>query len=403
MGQTQTKQPALSFDAHNNVENGFNDELYQEIEPQMVASNYFGNDHVAINGNNHVVINGNNHVVINGNDHVAINIKEPHVPTPLHRSRAHDMLRIPSPPILQRLNSCQSNSQPTQFYPPNQIYSPSQFASPPYNSLPHNPLPHNPLPHNPLPHNPLPHNPAQPKYNTVWHSSVRGLNLNKELPIKEENKAMGTTLILDETGSMASMKEEPVQSVNAYVKIQKQSGFDVNIRIVRFAQVIKDMTRNVSDPELEIDDYDPDGMTALIDAVIYVILTATEAQHVLITTDGDDNSSVYSIKTLNKLIERAEQAGWTFTFIGCTKEAYKQGTQFKMSSQPIDLTDPTAGFSQSTEPYLDGTPPQNPSLFMAMRCVSDNTTRLNRQYTNSVRHSSEPPHNSGSPHNLEPH
>jgi hypothetical protein len=106
---------------------------------------------------------------------------------------------------------------------------------------------------------------------------------------------MGTTLILDETGSMASMKEEPVQSVNAYVKIQKQSGFDVNIRIVRFAQVIKDMTRNVSDPELEIDDYDPDGMTALIDTVIYVILTATEAQHVLITTDGDDNSSTYNI------------------------------------------------------------------------------------------------------------
>jgi hypothetical protein len=113
-------------------------------------------------------------------------------------------------------------------------------------------------------------------------------------------------------------------------------------------------------------------------------LTATEAQHVLITTDGDDNSSTYSIKTLNKLIERAEQAGWTFTFIGCTKEAYKQGTQFKMSSQPIDLTDPTSGFSQSTEPYLDGTPPQNPSLFMAMGCVSDNTVRLNKQYTNSV-------------------
>lgn len=355
MGQTQTKQPALSFDAHNNVENGYNDELYQEIEPQMVASNYFGNDHVAINGN----------------DHVVINIKEPHVPTPLHRSRAHDMLTMPSPPVLQRSNSYQSNSHPTQFYPPNQIYSPSQFGSPP-------------------------HNPVQPKYRRVWHSSVRGLNLNKELPIKEENKAMGTTLILDETGSMASMKEEPVQSVNAYVKIQKQSGFDVNIRIVRFAQVIKDMTRNVSDPELEIDDYDPDGMTALIDAVIYVILTATEAQHVLITTDGDDNSSVYSIKTLNKLIERAEQAGWMFTFIGCTKEAYKQGTQFKISSQPIDLTDPTAGFSQSTEPYLDGTPPQNPSLFHAMRCVSDNTTRLNRQYTNSVRHNSEPPHNSES-------
>ena len=204
------------------------------------------------------------------------------------------------------------------------------------------------------------------KYETKYHIVVRDLDLNKELPKRKPDTPMDTTLILDETGSMHSMKNEPVQSVNAYIKIQRESGFDVNIRIVRFAQVIKDMTRNVADPDLEIDDYEPDGMTALFDAVIYVILTSTSAQHVLITTDGDDNSSIYKIDTLNHLIKKAEHTGWTFTFIGCTKEAYKQGSQFRMSSQPIDVSDQIEG---------------SPSLAFAFRAVSDNISQLNRQYT----------------------
>ena len=203
-------------------------------------------------------------------------------------------------------------------------------------------------------------------YDKYHHTIVQNYDLNKELPIHNQTDVMDTTIILDETGSMRDMGTEPVESVKGYIKGQQESGFAVKIRIIRFAENILVMEKDVADPEINIDDYSPDGMTALIDAVIFGILYADKPQHFIIVTDGKDNMSVKNIKEMNDLIERAELCGWKFTFIGCTKEAYNQGTQFRMSSQPISLE-------------REGAPPI--PLFSAMQQLSNDTARLNRDYS----------------------
>ena len=202
----------------------------------------------------------------------------------------------------------------------------------------------------------------------IHHSVVKSMDLTKELPKHDNTEPMDSTIILDETGSMESMGNEPKQSVRQYIEVQKESGFKVRCRIIRFAEYIKVMEKDIDDPTLNADDFKPDGMTALIDAVIYAILTATKPQHVNIITDGKDNSSVYKIGTLNTLIKRAEEAGWTFTFIGCTQDACEQGTQFQMSSQPINISD------------IEGAPPP-PSLFDIMGQVSRQTSDKNQSYS----------------------
>jgi len=203
-------------------------------------------------------------------------------------------------------------------------------------------------------------------YEKYDHTIVNQYDLYKELPIHNQSDVMDTTIILDETGSMRDMGTEPVESVNGYINVQKESGFAVKIRIIRFAQHLLVMEKDVADPEINISDYEPDGMTALIDAVIFGILYADKPQHFIIVTDGKDNMSVKNIKEMNDLIERAELCGWKFTFIGCTKEAYNQGTQFRMSSQPISLE-------------REGAPPI--PLFSAMQQLSNDTARLNRDYS----------------------
>jgi hypothetical protein len=212
--------------------------------------------------------------------------------------------------------------------------------------------------------------------NKIHHAIVKTMDLNKVLPRHDDTEPMDSTIILDETGSMESMGNEPKQSVRQYIKVQKESGFKVRCRIIRFAEYIKVMEKDIDDPTLNADDFKPDGMTALIDAVIYAILTATKPQHVNIITDGKDNSSVYKIGTLNTLISRAEEAGWTFTFIGCTQDACEQGTQFQMSSQPINISD------------IEGAPPP-PSLFDIMGQLSRQTSQRNRSYISNQDYQEE--------------
>jgi hypothetical protein len=212
--------------------------------------------------------------------------------------------------------------------------------------------------------------------NKIHHAIVKTMDLTKVLPRHDDTEPMDSTIILDETGSMESMGNEPKQSVRQYIKVQKESGFKVRCRIIRFAEYIKVMEKDIDDPTLNADDFKPDGMTALIDAVIYAILTATKPQHVNIITDGKDNSSVYKIGTLNTLISRAEEAGWTFTFIGCTQDACEQGTQFQMSSQPINISD------------IEGAPAP-PSLFDIMGQVSRQTSQRNRSYISNQDYQEE--------------
>jgi hypothetical protein len=212
-------------------------------------------------------------------------------------------------------------------------------------------------------------------YAKTYHSVVSSMNLSKELPTYIAGTAMDSTIILDETGSMESMGCEPVQSVNSYIDGQRESGFSgLHVRVIRFNENIYYSSPIPVTNYLAIMDYKPTGMTALFDAIAYAILTAEKAQHVVIVTDGKDNTSIIKLHELNALIQQAESRGWTFTYIGCTLEAFDQGQKLTMSTAPV--------YTEECEINIDleGVPPP-PPLLRAMSSASDRVTFLNRART----------------------
>ena len=222
----------------------------------------------------------------------------------------------------------------------------------------------------------VPWTPPEPNrsvgYTKTYHSVVRSMDLSKELPTYIDGMAMDSTVILDETGSMESMGCEPVQSVNSFIDGQRESGFSgLYIRVIRFNEFISYSSSIPVTNYLAITDYMPRGMTALFDAVVYTILTADKAQHVVIVTDGKDNSSNITLDQLNTLIQRAESCGWTFTYVGCTPDAFEQGQQIRMTSKPIY----TEGCGLEDE---EGMPPHPPTLTRAMTSASDKVASVNR-------------------------
>lgn len=214
---------------------------------------------------------------------------------------------------------------------------------------------------------------CQSIYTKYYHTIVSKMDMSKELPRSVHGIPMDSTIILDETGSMNKMGIEAVQSVSGYIEGQQASGFDVNVTIIRFNEYFRfTPSLNVHDPRLEITDYNPLGATALFDAIAFGILNATTPQNVVIVTDGENNTSVMKLHQLNTLIQRAEACGWTFTYVGCTLEAFEQGNQLTMTNAPIY----TDGCGIENE---DAPPP--PSLFRAMSSTSDRVAAMNRELT----------------------
>ena len=149
-------------------------------------------------------------------------------------------------------------------------------------------------------------------------------------------------LILDESGSMGSVKKETLSGLNEQLKTIKnlENKFpdqDYFVSIVKFDDEIVPLFEDVPAGkvrELTEKDYAPDAMTALHDAVgisvnklkdrISAKLNSGEASAlVVILTDGAENASKeYDAAKIKDLITSLEKTGmWTFTFIGANQDS----------------------------------------------------------------------------------
>ena len=136
------------------------------------------------------------------------------------------------------------------------------------------------------------------------------------------------SFLLDETGSMQSIKSDTVGGFNAYVETLQKGGADIVFSLVSFNSN-KTTPRYVADPidtikPLTEDTYQPAAMTPLIDASVKIINATDDAvkkrgddPNVLIVfqTDGEENVSVeYTNADLATLIKEktaARDAGIT--------------------------------------------------------------------------------------------
>lgn len=154
--------------------------------------------------------------------------------------------------------------------------------------------------------------------------------MSKNKPVKKTY----VTFVLDETGSMMSIKDDTIGGFNQYLGDLKKSNNPVFFSLLKFDSNRVEkvcIDKPVSEvPELNSDTYRPGAMTPLIDAVMGAIKATEEAVKdkdaqvvVVVQTDGQENASrEHSRQALAQKVKEKTEAGWLFTFLGAGIDAW---------------------------------------------------------------------------------
>ena len=142
-------------------------------------------------------------------------------------------------------------------------------------------------------------------------------------------------IIIDESGSMQSIKKEAIDSVNETIQTirsaqKKHEEQEHDVSLVTFNDDVKTVYEcgAVNEvKELTAETYRPDCCTALYDAM-GISLNAlrkkvAEDDKVLVTvvTDGYENASKeYSGKAIKALVDELKAKGWVFAYIGANQD-----------------------------------------------------------------------------------
>jgi hypothetical protein len=141
-------------------------------------------------------------------------------------------------------------------------------------------------------------------------------------------------VVFDESGSMSSMGNEPLEAMNAFVDEQKTCATKgARFSLYRFGT---DVQLDVDDIDLRdvknVTKYTPGGLTALNDAICTAIhdkLKKKKKDNVVcvVITDGAENASQkYSRTDLQKLVEEVKIGhNWTFIYLGANQDSVEVG------------------------------------------------------------------------------
>ena len=163
---------------------------------------------------------------------------------------------------------------------------------------------------------------------------------------KTESQKLVITYVLDETGSMMSLKDATISGFNEYVESLRRQQDEVLFSLLKFDSTHQTLVHD-NVPVKEVGDlngetYRPGAATPLYDAVHNAIL-ATErslSRHtighkhcpecstpistsekplvlVIVHTDGEENASQHTtLDGVKELIEQKRGEGWEFVFMG---------------------------------------------------------------------------------------
>ncbi len=146
--------------------------------------------------------------------------------------------------------------------------------------------------------------------------------------------------ILDRSGSMGGLESDTIGGFNGMLQKQKREEGEANVTTVLFDDQIEiihdrfpiDVLKPLTD-----EDYYVRGCTALLDAVGSTVKKVENIQKRLpeelkaenvifvITTDGKENASQeYSANMVKKMIEKSQENGWQFLFLGANIDAVEE-------------------------------------------------------------------------------
>lgn len=142
-------------------------------------------------------------------------------------------------------------------------------------------------------------------------------------------------IIIDESGSMQSIKRETINSVNETIQTiraaeKRHADQEHYVSVVSFndqVKTISDCVAVADVKELTGETYQPDCCTALYDAMGISInnmrkhTSAEDKVLVTVVTDGYENASrEWNGKAIKALVEQMRGQGWTFAYIGANHD-----------------------------------------------------------------------------------
>lgn len=146
--------------------------------------------------------------------------------------------------------------------------------------------------------------------------------------------------ILDRSGSMGGLESDTIGGFNGMIQKQKKEEGEANITTVLFddqIELIHDRFPLEAVKPLTDEDYYVRGCTALLDAVGSTVKKVENIQKrlpeelkaekviMVITTDGQENASQeYSLDMVKKMIEKNQEKGWQFLFLGANIDAVEE-------------------------------------------------------------------------------
>lgn len=168
-----------------------------------------------------------------------------------------------------------------------------------------------------------------------------------------EKQKVHNLIILDESGSMYSIKSQIISGFNETVqsikgsqkKYPEQEHFisvvsfnDLENKLLHFLDPVEKLN------EINSEMYQPNAGTPLFDAIgfavnkLHSVVKDQENCNVLVTimTDGEENASrEYSGKQIKALIEKLKEERWTFTYIGTDHDVDKIALNLSISNTLI--------------------------------------------------------------------
>lgn len=155
------------------------------------------------------------------------------------------------------------------------------------------------------------------------------------------------TFLLDETGSMESIKSKTIEGFNAYldgISKLEGDGIDCRFSLIKFnsskTTVVCSSVAPKLAPRLNFENYNPNYVTPLYDALMKAI-KATEEKigsedvnvEIAVQTDGYENASKeFTLQQVVDKVKEKTDKGWLFTFIGANMDAWGQASVMGFSA-----------------------------------------------------------------------
>lgn len=176
------------------------------------------------------------------------------------------------------------------------------------------------------------------------------------LRTEEKEKIEHVLFILDKSGSMERLKDQMLDGMNEQIQELRKTGgaiktyvsfvtFDSTVNVVRWNVPLEEFD------DIKREEYVPDGMTAMLDAVGQSICrlrnetknSVEDVSHlVVIISDGAENSSgEYGWQSVADIINEVKNDHWTVTYMGANQDLSVISAQLGIAKGNITLWNTT--------------------------------------------------------------